>query len=222
MDIYVRERKSALFIRFPWLPESIEMDNGGGKFAIYDILDKGEVAVPSGENLEHYSWESKFPGKNNSNKSLLRGVWMDPNVYLQILKRWKKEGTPLQILIIGTAIIDDVLLDEFEGAFAGAFGDFDYRISFIQDKNISITSKNVKQASTKRSETVSSTKSYTIKKGDTLWEISEKFLGKGSSWEKIYDANKTIIEKEAKKRGMKSSDHGWWIFPGVKIVIPTS
>ena len=33
---------------------------------------------------------------------------------------------------------------------------------------------------------------------------------------------KDIIEETAKKRGMKSSDNGHWIFPGVKLSIPTS
>lgn len=30
---------------------------------------------------------------------------------------------------------------------------------------------------------------YTVKKGDTLWSISQKFLGYGVKWRKIYDYN---------------------------------
>lgn len=219
MEIIVRERKGNLFIQFPWLPDKIEFDNGGGKFATYDILDLGDVAVPIGENLEGFSWESTFPGNKRADKSMLHGIWMDPNVYHTILKRWKKEGTALQLLIIGTAINADVHLDKYEGTFTGGFGDCDYSISFIQDKDIIVKTTKVAQAAAKRSETQSSTKTYTIKKGDTLWEISEKFLGKGSKWETIYELNKAIIEKTAKKHGYKSSDRGWWIFPGCKITI---
>ena len=37
---------------------------------------------------------------------------------------------------------------------------------------------------------------------------------------KLYEKNKTVIEKAAKKHGKKSSDHGHWIWPGTKLTIP--
>lgn len=65
-------------------------------------------------------------------------------------------------------------------------------------------------------------KTYPIEKGDTLWGISRKFYGTGTKWKTIYNANKTIIEKTAKKYGKKSSSNGHWIYPGTKITIPTT
>ncbi len=63
-------------------------------------------------------------------------------------------------------------------------------------------------------------KTYTVKKGDTLWKIARKYYGSGANWKKIYTANKTIIEKTAKKYGKKSSSNGHWIYPGTKLTIP--
>lgn len=63
---------------------------------------------------------------------------------------------------------------------------------------------------------------YTVKKGDCLWKISKKFYGAGSKWKTIYNANKEIIEKTAKKYGKRDSNNGWWIYPGTKLVIPKS
>ncbi len=63
------------------------------------------------------------------------------------------------------------------------------------------------------------TVSYTVKSGDTLWMISKKHLGDATQWKKIYNANKSVIESAAKKRGYKSSSNGHWIFPGTKLVI---
>lgn len=63
-------------------------------------------------------------------------------------------------------------------------------------------------------------KKYTVKRGDCLWNISKKFYGKGSLWKKIYNANKSTIEKAAKKHGRKSSSNGHWIYPGTVLVIP--
>lgn len=40
---------------------------------------------------------------------------------------------------------------------------------------------------------VDNTVIYTVKPGDTLWGIAERFLGKGSRWREIYYANQAII-----------------------------
>lgn len=69
---------------------------------------------------------------------------------------------------------------------------------------------------------VSENKTYKVKKGDCLWNISRKFYGTGTKWKKIYNANKTIIEKTAKKYGRKSSSNGHWIYPGTKLTIPNT
>ena len=63
--------------------------------------------------------------------------------------------------------------------------------------------------------------SYTVKSGDNLWKIARKFYGgSGSTWTKIYSANKSVIESTAKKHGYANSDNGHWIFPGTVFVIP--
>lgn len=72
----------------------------------------------------------------------------------------------------------------------------------------------------KKSSTDKKKQTYTIKSGDCLWNIAKKFYGSGADWKKIYDANKTAIEKAAKKYGHKDSDQGDWIFPGTILTIP--
>ena len=49
---------------------------------------------------------------------------------------------------------------------------------------------------------------YEIQKGDTLWAISSKFLGKGNRYNEIFEANREVI---------KDPD---LIYPGQKIRIP--
>lgn len=51
-------------------------------------------------------------------------------------------------------------------------------------------------------------RTYTVKKGDCLWNIAKKFYGDGSSYGKIYDAN----------TGQIADPH--WIYPGQTFVIP--
>lgn len=51
-------------------------------------------------------------------------------------------------------------------------------------------------------------RTYTVKSGDSLWKISQEMYGSGSSYMKIFEANKGLLEDPDK------------IFPGQKLVIP--
>lgn len=57
-------------------------------------------------------------------------------------------------------------------------------------------------------EPVAETEYYVIESGDTLWGIAAKFLGNGSKYPEIFEANKEVIEDPDK------------IFVGQKIRIP--
>lgn len=61
---------------------------------------------------------------------------------------------------------------------------------------------------------------YTVKSGDNLWMLAQRFYGKGSKMNVIYEANKEVIERVAREHGRKNSDNGHWIWPGTQLVIP--
>lgn len=82
------------------------------------------------------------------------------------------------------------------------------------------TKTSVTTNTTKRDTKKNSNKKHTVKKGDTLWAIAKKYYGSGSKWKKIYDKNKSVIEKAAKKHGKSSSSNGHWIYPGTTLIIP--
>lgn len=219
VDIYIRERNGSREIRIPWLPASIEYESGGITVASYDIMNKGEVAVPTGVGLTKVSFQSQFPGKYRTDTGMLRGKQREPSYYHKILESWRNEGTPLNLLVTGYPINLDVFLETYTATPAGGFGDMEYSVTFQEDKDITITTeKNTTTEETKRPSEKAT--SYTIKKGDTLWGIAQQKLGSGAKWETIYNANKAIIEETAKKYGKSSSNNGWWIYPGVTIQIP--
>lgn len=221
VDIYIREKNGNREIRVPWLPEKIKMDSGGTIRMSFDILNKGPVEIPTGSGLRSYSWASEFPGKYRTDTGMLRGTWQDPKTYHNILEEWKAKGTPLVLLVTGYPINDDVYVDTYFGEAYGAFGDWAYEVSFIEARDIVITSsKTSSGTSSSTTRPTTTTSQYTIKSGDTLWSISKRFLGSGAKWKTIYNANKDIIESTAKKRGKKSSNNGHWIFPGVTLTIP--
>ena len=51
---------------------------------------------------------------------------------------------------------------------------------------------------------------HTVEKGDTLWAISEKTLGNGAHYEKIFEANKPMLTHPDK------------IYPGQVLRIPAA
>lgn len=56
--------------------------------------------------------------------------------------------------------------------------------------------------------------SYTVKYGDTLWEIAEAVYGNGAQWHKILDANSSSI-------GFLPNGSQALIFPGQVLVLPS-
>lgn len=219
VDIYVREKNGTREVRVPILPEKILFNSGDVTTIVHSIMNLGEVAIPSGTELDSWSWESEFPGELRNNDPLIRGAWRQPSEYDSILKDWKKNGTELTLLAVGYPINADVYLKEYHPSAAGPFGDIYYEITFMEARRIVVTStKSEEPKQTTRPAETSST--YIIKSGDTLWGIARKFYGDGTKWKTIYNANKDIIESTAKSRGYKSSDNGHWIFPGVKLTIP--
>lgn len=229
VDIYIKERNGSREIRIPWLPEEISYDSGGITAATYEIMNRGEVAVPTGSGLAKVSWTSEFPGAYRTGDFMLRGKWQDPKNYHNILQDWRENGTPLNLLVIGYPINLDVHLENYQGKASGAFGDIAYQLSFIEDRDIKITSTKVatqESSSTSTKRTAAKTTTYTIRSGDTLWTIAQKLLGSGAKWSTIYSANKEIIESTAKKRWKaaginRDSQNGHWIFPGTVITIPS-
>lgn len=224
-DIYIYEasKDKSSGIRIPWLPSAIEVDMGELRSASYEILDLGEVNIPTGNNLGRVSWSGTFPGSARKNLPFLRGALKDTKTYIDKLDTWKKNGTKLKLIVTGTTINYSVYCEKFTYSYSGGYGDVTYEIALKQRRDIVITTVKKQATSSSKNKsksTTTPTTSYKIKSGDTLWAISAKYLGSGARWKEIYNLNKTIIENTAKKYGRKSSDSGHWIYPGVTIKIP--
>lgn len=66
-----------------------------------------------------------------------------------------------------------------------------------KNKKVVAVKKKTRPAPTKKSNNSnnkSNIKTYTVKKGDCLWNIAKRFYGSGSQYKKIYNANKDKIK----------------------------
>ena len=225
VDIYIKEAEGSREIRIPWLPDKVVFTSNGTRMMEYDILDVGEVNIPTGSNLGNFSWSSTFPGEGHKNLPFLRGTWQDPKKIQTILSEWREYGTPLKLLMTGTPINHDVYLTDYSVAYESGYGDYKYDIEFKRRRKIKIISTKIE--SPKPSTTTTTTEksdsnyeAYKIQTGDTLWGLARKKLGNGTRWPEIYNLNKTVLDDEAKRRGMSPGSR--WIFTGTVIKIPTS
>ena len=65
------------------------------------------------------------------------------------------------------------------------------------------------------------TERYTVRDGDTRWDIARTELGDGTRWKEIYQLNKKVLDDEASRRGMPAESGSRWIFTGTVIQIPS-
>lgn len=212
------------------MPENVHAKYAA-KYQSFDIISKGTIKVPKGHDVPEISWEGEFFGPAKKN---LAGVdtanWKAPNTCVKILRDWMNNKTELTLIISGTWINMDVTIASFDVKPHGGYGDVSYSIVFerVRDLKIYTTQeskvgqkKKTKSRAKKKSSSFSSGSggsdgTYTVKSGDTLYKIAKK---KNTTWQNLYNKNKAVIERVAKKHGMKNSDHGHWIWPGTKLVI---
>lgn len=200
MDIYLTNLKTNDRLQFPMLPTEISVKKGN-QFASYTILQKGEVKIPSGTQLDSFSWSGILPGKKRRNDPYIR-AWQNPKaIYNWITNLKAKGGKPVKarLLITETPINCDVYLSVFQATPTGGYGDINYSITLTQAKQIKVT-KSAKKVQVlmnapKNEERPSApaAQTYTVVKGDCLWKIAQKFYGNGSQYTKIYEANKGTI-----------------------------
>lgn len=235
VDIYIREKEGSREIRIPWLPDSISYKSGEATVATHDILKKGPVDEPLGVGLEELSWESTFPGLKHTGLMLLRGTAMGPEYYHNILKDWKLKGTVLNVLVTCYPINFDCYVFDYNGELTGAFGDIDYSLHLKEKREVVVkvsveestaggsgdeTGEAADENSTGGTERpAEKTESYTIQSGDCLWDLAQQYMGDGSRWHEIYEANKEALDEAASEMGYNSND-GTLVFPGTKIKIP--
>jgi len=214
MDIYLKNLTTGDRLRFPMLPTEISVKLAN-QFGTYTIMDIGEVKIPSGTSLDAISWNGIFPGKNRKKAPYVHG-WQEPKAIYRWIEDLKaKRGKPVKarLLITEAPINCKVYLSSFTGTPTGGYGDINYSISLIRAKDINISTDSPSKASNNEAAAERSApkkeETYTVKKGDCLWKIAQKFYGKGSDYTKLYEANKSVVGSNPNL-----------IYPGQVLTIP--
>ena len=117
-----------------------------------------------------------------------------PDTILSLLKSWQDSGDPIRLIISGTDINDAFLIEDAAQSFREGDGDvwLSLRLREYKFQNVSRkqTGQNAQPAQTAQREDERITpKTYTVVKGDTLWDIAARFYGSGTKWGVIAEKN---------------------------------
>ena len=223
----------------PITPEELTI-KVGSKNEVVTLISEGDVNILKSPSLIEVSFEARFPMREYPYSKTHKSF----KTYYNFFSKLKTKKKSFQFVVTrttpgGKRTWDTNLtmaLETFELKESANEGD-DVIVSFSlkqykpygvkkiplpktnnknSSKKTTSTSKNTRDSSNKSSKDTT----YTVKNGDCLWNISKKFYGDGSKWTKIYKANKSAIEADAKKHGFSSSSNGHWIWAGLKLKIP--
>ena len=202
-------------LQLPVLPQSIGADDTRN-FEDIILASGDEKTVISGRNLRSYSLESFFPK--------VRPIYMQgstlktPMEYVKKIRQWMDNKEVLQFIVTTTNINEKVTIRSFNWQEnGGTVGDIEYTIELKEYRGITYSTSKVTNPITgvpttpsrPPSPPASSSKTYTVVRGDSLWKIASKYYGSGTKWPTIYNANKGVIGGNPNL-----------IKPGQKLVIP--
>lgn len=217
-------------IIFPMLPEKVHL-SGDGKFMTYSIIKLGDVKLPRGSSLEEVSWSNAmFPGEKRKD-AIYVGEFTLPKTLINAIRKIRDNGTKCRLLVTNTVINMDVYISKFDGDYKGGHGDFFYSISFVEARDVKIYTykprkpgkpgKPTKPKPRKRpgpkkpsaDRNNGKTVTVTVKRGDCLWALAQKYLGNGARYKEIYNLNKATINRHGGGPNM--------IWPGDRLKIPS-
>lgn len=220
-------------LTLPITPASFKMTVGSNNKVI-TLINEGDINIIKSPSLAEFEFEARFPMRKYPYSR-------DPlnfEVYLNKFTALMTEKTPFVLNVVRTtpdgrgtwATVRRVTLEDLEVNEDADEGD-DVIVSFqlkeYKEYGVVTHKRSTAPVTTSTSEKPRATdnkatkpESYTVRSGDTLWAIAKAKYQNGAKWTVIYEANKSVIEDEAKKHGKKSSSNGHWIYPNTKLVIP--
>lgn len=214
-------------IRLPVNPEkfSIGIEQEGTKKTVVGL---GAINIIGDVKLQEIEFEAEFPCQQQSYVTT-KNQFKGPYFYLEKFKKYMTEKNPVRFVLtrnyeeakdlknvsmlvtISSMDIDEEALEE--GDLKITFNLLEYRPYTSKTVNVVIKKKIhvIKENNPPRpvsTPVAIQTRTYTVKKGDCLWNISKKYYGNGNQYMKIYNANKDKIKKPS------------LIYPNQVLVIP--
>ena len=190
MEMWLKTSGKAF--RFPILPAEITVENSAIINRV-NIVNKGEVPVFGGVNLASIQINSFFPATEYDFCKYTG--FPSPYECVKIMEDWRKKGQDIRFIVTGTDINIPVIIESFSYGEVAGSRDVEYSLNLKEHKSVTIqqvatTSKpNNGNTNTRPSNPPATPKTHKVVKGDCLWDIAQKYLGKCSRYPEIKKAN---------------------------------
>ena len=224
MEIYLGTDNDK--IRFPVVPSSIGV-NRSNNIDTQSVLKLGEVPIFNGTSLKTIELTSFFPNQEYSFCDYTG--FMKPYQFSEKIQKWMYEGKPLRIIVTDSPTNMQCLIQQFDTVEQDGTRDLYFTLNLVEYRPIEVpnlsnnnasssstsNSSNNSQNTSRPSETNTSSnnqqKSHKVIKGDSLWDIAQKYYGNGSLYPKIKEANKSKYPSLAKSNV---------IYTNMELIIP--
>lgn len=230
-------------LELPYAPSKLKVTIGSNNKTV-ELINGNEINILKNPKLTEIEFEIELP---RGRQYPFANELVSSKTYTDYFEKLMLDKKPAKLVItrpnpfssgstgIGGTVTDfesTVLTVSLEGygLNESAENAYDMTVSlkfkeYVPYGTVKVTSVNDESNSTSTEtgdKPVEQNKTHTVAKGDTLSKISRKYYGNSSKWKTIYNTNKKVIEDAAKKHGKASSQTGHWIYPGTKLVIPTT
>lgn len=201
MEIYLGTDNDK--IRFPVVPSSIGV-NRSNNIDTQAVIKLGEVPIFNGTSLKTIEFTSFFP--NQEYNFCDYTGFMKPYEFSEKIQKWMYEGKPLRVIVTDSPTNMQCLIQQFDTVEQDGTRDLYFTLNLLEYRPIEVSNLNNSSSSsssdnlTRPSEEITNNtqKTHKVVKGDCLWDIAQKYYGKGSLYPKIKEANKSKYPSLAK------------------------
>ncbi|KGP79367.1 MULTISPECIES: LysM peptidoglycan-binding domain-containing protein [unclassified Paenibacillus] len=198
--------------QFPVKPEELTISRSKG-YETINMLEHGEFDFAQGEKVKEITFSSFFPKEYDASYCMYEKDFPDPRVAMNMLNTFLVSKKPLRFIITNTGVNVPVYLISHNTTFRGGeSGDiyFDITLRTWRDSKVEkVGGATSASKSGSRTDLKTSSKTYTVKSGDSLSKIAKLELGSSSKWNEIYKLNVKTIGSDPNR-----------IKPGQKLVMP--
>lgn len=170
----------------------------------------GEINLPGGARMGECTLEDVLlPAQLYP--FCVPGARAAPQSYLYDLETWSDKGSKLRWIVSGTSINVSVMIEEITQGERDGSNDLYLTISLRQwrrpDAPVLAVSGGGAETPRETGTGAASAKTYTVVKGDCLWNIAKQFYGSGAEYKRLAAANPSIKNPNL-------------IYPGQVLTIP--
>lgn len=213
-------------ILLPVAPEKLQLKINNNNNTL-TLINNGEINILKDAKLTDISFDILLPNSKYP-FAMYKDGFKKPIYYLEKLEKLKTSKKPFQFIVSRKMPTNAVLFDtnmkvslEDYKIVEEAKQGFDIKVSVnlkqykeYSTKTMKITIKQARPKPvatpvvTRPAPTAPQTRTYTVVRGDCLWNIAKKYYGNGSQYTKIYNANRDKIKNPN------------LIYPGQVLTIP--